>query len=49
VSDVVVACGMLRASLASCSGRTLVSKGSKTSNSPKLTPAPVPLLVQLYW
>ena len=49
MSAVVMAWGMLSWSLASCSGRIDVSKGSKTSNSPKETPAPVPVLVHVYW
>ena len=48
-SDVVVACGMFSASFASCNGRTDVSNGSNTSNSPKETPAPAPTLVHVYW
>ena len=46
-SLVVVACGMLSASLASCSGRTDCSNGSKTSKSPNETPAPVPVAVHV--
>ena len=46
-SDVVVACGMLSWSFASCNGRTETSNGSNTSKSAGGdTPAPVPVLVQ---
>src|SRR5262249_55824615 len=49
VSYVVVDWAMFNWSFASCNGRTATSYGSNTSKSPKLTPAPVPVAVHVYW